>query len=105
MAIPDPAGSLDCSRIAAGLGQRTPISDAAIRTIAALRGETLEGQAVALHHSGVFKRDAQGKPVVANGQYVYEANEGVRISAIVAAVKAASLTAEARSLLDPFITA
>ena len=57
-------------------------------------------EVVALHHSGVPRTDEQGRLVDANGkvlgagdaeQYEWVANEGVRVSRIVAAVAAAEL--------------
>lgn len=42
---------------------------------------------VALHHSGVMKMDANGKPVICDGACVFIANEGVRISSIAAFLK------------------
>lgn len=58
-------------------------------------------EVVALHHQGVPKTDAGGNPVDANGvvlhrgdaedRFVWVANEGIRVSKIVAAVAAAAL--------------
>ena len=66
---------------------------------------------VALHHSGVPKTDAAGQILRTDGQpwrsgvdpdglIQWEANEGVRISAIVTALRAAALRAEWTSLRD-----
>lgn len=66
-------------------------------------------EVVALHHSGVPRTDAQGRLVDANGKvlgaadaskYEWVANEGVRVSRIVAAIRAADLPEHMRALRD-----
>ena len=67
-------------------------------------------QLVALHHSGVPRKDAEGRWLARDGSVWTEAmgedavdwiaNEGVRISRIVARLKAAALTGEAAALRE-----
>lgn len=71
-------------------------------------------EVVALHHSGVPKMDAQGKILNLNGKPWQEeegehrvdwiANEGVRISRIVAHIKSQSVSAQAQSLITEMFT-
>jgi phospholipase C len=69
-----------------------------------------EWSLVALHHSGVPRRDAQGRILARDGslwaeplgvdRIDWESNEGVRIDRIVADLRGASLDGAARALLD-----
>lgn len=70
-------------------------------------------EVVALHHSGVPKTNAAGKPVDANGKVVMEgddpsriewiANEGIRTSRLVTFISGANLTL-GRDLQDEFVS-
>ena len=74
-------------------------------------------QVVALHHAGVKKRDEAGRmlavdgsvwtPAMGGDRIAYVANEGVRISSIVANLRAVgesgTLTADQRALLDEML--
>lgn len=59
---------------------------------------------VALHHSGVPKLGADGRPVREDGDYVWVANEGIRVSSLVRRLESEPLTGEAaairRAILD-----
>jgi endonuclease G len=71
-------------------------------------------QVVALHHAGVKRRDSAGRVLAVNGsvwtpemgedRIAYVANEGVRVSSILAALKTVAdgdvLTAEQKALVD-----
>jgi endonuclease G, mitochondrial len=58
---------------------------------------------VALHHSGVYKRNEKGEAVLKDGMPVYEANEGVRISSIVEYLKSEAVVPEQKAILDTYI--
>lgn len=58
---------------------------------------------VALHHSGVYKRDEHGKVVIKGGEPQFESNEGIRISAIANYLQSNALTDEQRALIDQFL--
>lgn len=76
-------------------------------------------QVVALHHAGIKQRDAAGRVLAVDGsvwtpgmgedRIAYKANEGVRVSSILAALKATAenngLTTEQRTLLEDLFTA
>jgi endonuclease G len=75
-------------------------------------------QVVALHHAGVKRRDAAGRVLAVDGsiwqpqmgeeRIAYVANEGVRVSSIMAALRATAagdaLTAAQKALLDELFT-
>lgn len=58
---------------------------------------------VALHHSGVFKKDANGDYVIVGGDYVYSANEGVRISKIVDYLLSGKIEAHQKAEIEQWI--
>ncbi|XXX73207.1 serine protease [Sorangium sp. So ce134] len=64
---------------------------------------------VALHHRGVVKSDDRGLPLdergepIADGRRVIEANEGIRISAIVAYLVSERVPSGTRAALKPFL--
>lgn len=58
---------------------------------------------VALHHSGVFKKDGNGDYVVVDGEYVYEANEGVRVSRIVEFLRSEKVSDEHKAEIEQWI--
>ncbi|MDX2178699.1 MAG: DNA/RNA non-specific endonuclease [Bryobacteraceae bacterium] len=49
---------------------------------------------VALHHSGVPQLDAAGRPVREDGDFVWVANEGIRVSSVVRRLESEILTGE-----------
>ncbi|MFI2376653.1 endonuclease [Streptomyces sp. NPDC018964] len=71
-------------------------------------------EVVALHHSAVPKTDAEGRPLSVDGtvwrpetgeqQLAWRANEGVRISRVLEALRAIPLTGEAARLRDEVFT-
>jgi len=70
---------------------------------------------VALHHAGVKKVDEQGRPLTADGrlwkpsmgaeQLAWVANEGVRISSIMASLKRRRWTRQHKTLIDELLNA
>jgi endonuclease G len=58
---------------------------------------------VALHHRGVIQRDDSGNYLVRNGAYVFEANEGIRISAIVEYLRSDKVASTTRDLILPLL--
>ncbi len=66
------------------------------------------GEIIALHHAGVPKRNAEGKPVTKSGavaypgtpddQIAWEGNEGIRVSCIISAIEQMSLP----KTMEPF---
>ena len=58
---------------------------------------------VALHHSGVFEKDANGDYVLDDGEYVYSANEGIRISKIVEFIKKQKTDSQLKQELEALI--
>lgn len=53
---------------------------------------------VAIHHSGVYKRDQNGDVVIQNGEPVYQSNEGIRISSIVEYLRSDAVPENMRAL-------
>jgi endonuclease G len=60
-------------------------------------------EVVALHHRGIIQRDSSGNYVVKNGAYVYEANEGIRISSIVEYLRSDKVASTVQDILLPLI--
>lgn len=60
---------------------------------------------VALHHRGVIRRDESGEPIMVDGSYECLANEGIRISEIIASLRPPRLDSAAATALAPFIYA
>lgn len=58
---------------------------------------------VALHHSGVFRKDENGEYVIVDGEYTYEANEGVRLSKIIEHLRSDKLSEEHRAVIGEWI--
>lgn len=58
---------------------------------------------VALHHRGVIKRDSEGHPIRENGDYVFVANEAVRISSILEHLRSDAVPKEKRTALEPHL--
>lgn len=77
-------------------------------------GDTLEGSSgspvfnsnwdvVALHQRGIIQRDDSGNNVVRDGACVYEANECIRISAIVEYFRSDKVASTIRDILSPVL--
>lgn len=62
-----------------------------------------EWDLIALHHRGVIRRDEKGDPVYVGGDYVCDANEGVRISEIISHLKSDALPPAVKAAIAPFI--
>jgi endonuclease G len=58
---------------------------------------------VALHHRGVIKKDDQGNPIRQGGSYVVDANEGIRISAIIEYLRSDRIDAVSRAKYEAFL--
>ena len=58
---------------------------------------------IALHHRGVLRRDQHGEPIYQNGDYLYEANEGIRISEIISYLQSGAILSEQRLTLQPYL--
>jgi len=58
---------------------------------------------VALHHRGVIRLDKDGKPIMEGSDFICDANEGIRVSAIVNKLLSPAVPESAQAILKPFL--